>query len=156
MKNKSNDEKELRECTNELLESIMSLGDMYYYLDKNNNAFPCRSPKEIKDTLYYYYEAPGGRLKKHIGKSRFIYKNEELFISTIFLVCDHNYYIFPDGEKRPILFETMLFHKDKSIDNWMMRYCTYDEALKSHDRIVKIFEYLEKRYLRKIKNEFKK
>lgn len=127
----------------QLLESLKQYSTLYYYLDKNNNAFPCRSLKEIKDVRDYYYEDGEGVKRRMVKQDNINYKNDNLFISTMFLLFDHNYNIYT---KKPILFETMLFHKDENIDNWMMRYSTYDEALKGHDRVLKIFEYLEKRY----------
>jgi hypothetical protein len=52
------------------------------------------------------------------------------YISTIFLGLDHGFH-----SPRPVLFETMSFLADAHED-WFGRYCTWDEALAGHTRIV--------------------
>lgn len=57
----------------------------------------------------------------------------EYWVSTVFLGIDHRF--INTGQKPPILFETMIF-KDRGIDLWQERYCTYQEALDGHNAIV--------------------
>lgn len=54
-----------------------------------------------------------------------------IVVSTVFLGLDHNY--FDRGP--PVLFETMIF--GGTLNQSMMRYATYDEALVGHDVAVK-------------------
>lgn len=53
----------------------------------------------------------------------------EADVSTVFLGIDHCW----DGGP-PVLFETMVFGGAHSEDMW--RYCTWDEAVAGHERIV--------------------
>lgn len=55
-------------------------------------------------------------------------------VSTVFLGVDHQ---FGDGD--PLLFETMIFGGER--DGFQDRYSTWDEALKSHNIIVKEFSH---------------
>lgn len=52
-------------------------------------------------------------------------------VSTVFLHMDHNM-MFED--KRPVLFETMIF--GGQYDEEMWRYCTWEEAKAGHDKVV--------------------
>lgn len=70
-----------------------------------------------------------------------IVKQEDLpngyWVSTVFLGLDHNF-----GGGKPLLFETMVFKKDKKgkvnfRDLDMDRYFTWEEAEKGHKRMVK-------------------
>lgn len=51
-------------------------------------------------------------------------------VSTVFLCINHNF----SGVGDPILFETMVF--GGPLDEETERYCTEDEALKGHERMV--------------------
>ena len=54
-------------------------------------------------------------------------------VSTVFLGIDHNF----GGKGKPILFETMVFGKGDLVpDNWMARYCTWEQAEAGHKAIV--------------------
>ena len=55
-------------------------------------------------------------------------------VSTIFLMID--YRMRSMGEGKPIVFETLIFKHDKVVDG--QRYCTYNEALKGHEEMVKL------------------
>lgn len=59
----------------------------------------------------------------------------EYWVSTVFLGIDHNF--GRPYHDKPILFETMIFQgKETGNDRWTQRYCTYQEALESHNAIV--------------------
>ena len=51
----------------------------------------------------------------------------EIVVSTVFLGLDHGW-----GDGPPVLFETLVFPDTKRMD----RYCTWDEAVAGHERIV--------------------
>jgi hypothetical protein len=53
------------------------------------------------------------------------------YVSTIFLGLDHGWH-----QPRPVLFETMSFI-GQSHEDYFDRYCTWDEALVGHHRIVR-------------------
>lgn len=55
---------------------------------------------------------------------------EEVLVSTVFLMVDHNY--FDNGP--PILFETMIF--GGLHDEYQVRYRTKDEALQGHRKVL--------------------
>lgn len=59
-----------------------------------------------------------------------------VLVSTVFLGLDHNF-----GAGDPVLFETMVFDAEAD-DNWMCRYCTWEEAVRGHDITVKATEEL--------------
>ena len=64
---------------------------------------------------------------------------EGVRVSTIFLGIDHSF-----GNGKPILFETMVFGKDKDgkcdyRDQECERYTTRDEAIKGHNKMVSRF-----------------
>ncbi len=52
-------------------------------------------------------------------------------VSTVFLHMDHN---MGFEDTRPVLFETMIFGGEYDSEMW--RYCTWEEALAGHNRIV--------------------
>jgi hypothetical protein len=54
--------------------------------------------------------------------------NDDIYVSTVFLGIDHNWGF--EDEKRPILFETMVFGGE--YDELQFRYCTIDEARAGH------------------------
>lgn len=54
------------------------------------------------------------------------------WVSTVFLGLNHRF--FDKGP--PILFETLVFSDIEDVNNRMERYCTWDEAVKGHNRIV--------------------
>jgi hypothetical protein len=57
--------------------------------------------------------------------------NDSIFVSTVFLGINHNFGFA--HEKRPILFETMIF--GGKMDEYQHRYCTYEEALAGHHMV---------------------
>lgn len=54
-----------------------------------------------------------------------------IMVSTVFLGIDHNF----SEEGPPILFETLVF--GGPLDNKMDRYCTWEEAEKGHEEMLK-------------------
>ena len=75
---------------------------------------------------------------KFMQSSKRIIKQDTIggkWISTVFLGIDHNYYPYPDGEKCPILFETMIFSNETDYDDeYQERYTTYDQAIEGHKK----------------------
>lgn len=53
-------------------------------------------------------------------------------VSTVWLGLDHSYF----GDK-PLLFETMIFHKDTGTDIYCERYSTWPEAEEGHAEAIK-------------------
>lgn len=91
---------------------------IFYLLDENNNVV-AGSQSEAE---------------KLLTSDRKIIKQQgigDYWVSTVFLVIDHNY--CHSDEKRPVLFETMVFPTDIAL---FQRYCTYEEALNGHNEIV--------------------
>lgn len=60
----------------------------------------------------------------------------EMQVSTVFLGLDHRF----AGIGEPLLFETMIFGHTfhPELEGFQERYCSYDEALKGHERAVKL------------------
>jgi len=63
-------------------------------------------------------------------------------VSTVFLGSDHNFnYDRPGADQRPVLFETLITAPDGSaFDQYMERYCTYDEARAGHLRAARMVQ----------------
>ena len=60
-------------------------------------------------------------------------------VSTIFLGLDHNFGL----SRKKILFETMVFYKGKGtsrLNDEQERYSTYKEAIKGHNKLVKLIK----------------
>ena len=73
---------------------------------------------------------------KTYGKNRMKVKREKIKekdceVSTVFLGLDHAH----GKNKKPLLFETMIFGGEKDGDMW--RYETWEEAIKGHKDVVK-------------------
>jgi len=112
----------------EKLVSRLSKSGMYWKLD---------GKKLVSCNVFEWSQALAG--DRHVG-------NDMIYgchVSTVFLGMDHGS-IFSSGERRPILFETMIFgewkHKEwyeKRDDyEYQERYCTWDEAAAGHTRAV--------------------
>lgn len=97
----------------------------YYILDKNGE--PVAEPDLM--TWATAFEGIDRRVKQeHVG---------EFFVSTVFLGLDHGW-----GDGPPILWETMVFQKDKNIDygkDIEQDRCSgsREQAEAMHERIVK-------------------
>jgi len=59
-------------------------------------------------------------------------------ISTVFLGLDHRF--GTDQDQLPVVFETMTFSNNPDLNEYQERYCTYDEAVKGHNRIVEFIK----------------
>lgn len=90
---------------------------MFYTLDENKNVIPCDITEWQK-----YYNPLEEQKDKRVGHDKF----NDMFISTVFLGLDHNYF---GGV--PIVFETMVFDKDGN-DIYQERYHTWEEAVNGH------------------------
>ena len=77
--------------------------------------------------------------ERHVAKTELTAGVTKLVVSTVFLGIDHN---FGFEDKRPILFETIIYSPAKtpedrsSWDDCQWRYRTYDEAERCHNAIV--------------------
>ena len=69
------------------------------------------------------------RSNRSVGKTELPDGN---IVSTVFLGLDHNHSRTGD----PILFESMLFPAGSAIEEDMERYCTWDEAVEGHWKMV--------------------
>jgi len=61
-------------------------------------------------------------------------------VSTIFLCFDHSLGGLIGEDRKPILFETMIFGGEH--DDWCERYHTYDEAMEGHKRLCEMVDYI--------------
>jgi serine/threonine protein phosphatase 1 len=67
-----------------------------------------------------------------------IVEKDNTRVSTVFLGLDHRF--GTDQDQPPIVFETMTFSDNPDLDEYQERYCTYDEAVKGHNRIVEFIK----------------
>jgi len=61
-------------------------------------------------------------------------------VSTVFLCHDHSLGGLIGEDRKPILFETMIFGGKH--DNCCERYHTYDEAMEGHKRVCEMVDYI--------------
>ena len=61
-------------------------------------------------------------------------------VSTVFLCFDHSLGGLIGEDRKPILFETMIFGGKH--DEWCERYHTYDEAMEGHKRLCEMVDYI--------------
>jgi hypothetical protein len=61
-------------------------------------------------------------------------------VSTRFLCYDHSLGSLIIDDRKPILFETMIF--GGKYNEWCERYHTYDEALEGHKRLCEMVDYI--------------
>lgn len=97
---------------------------MYYDLD-GHDIFP------VEDFPTHLYESQSW---KRIVAQETLRTGER--VSTVFLALDHGY-----GDEPPVVFETMVFGGD--YDEYTWRYSTWDEALETHNKIVRAIKYGE-------------
>jgi hypothetical protein len=90
-----------------------------YILDENNRPVVCENILEWSRWM---------ENNKFIKQT----KTDSYFVSTVFLGIDHNW----SGKGPPVLFECMIFADDDWVDLACQRYCTYDEALEDHPRMI--------------------
>ncbi len=94
------------------------------------------STKEVSTTEYLKWLSTNsheGSIKT-VGKDNIIRLGmEDILISTVFLGINHS---MESSNVNPILFETMVF--EGKYDQEMWRYCTYEEAVKGHIKVVKM------------------
>lgn len=55
-------------------------------------------------------------------------------VSTVFLGLDHSF----DPNSKPVLFETMIYNKNDTFEDYQWRYHTWQEALINHEKIVEV------------------
>lgn len=94
----------------------------YYILDKDHNPVPVE--------LLVWAEAME-------SSDRFVRQDtvNDVCISTVFLGLDHSF----NEDGPPVVFETMVFKDPTSfVDDYMERYCTWDEAVAGHERAMKM------------------
>jgi hypothetical protein len=109
----------------------------FYVLDDNHNTVP------VKDVLEW--SKMFGIIEKRRVKATYLPnpwnpKDDEIFISTVFLGLDHGW-----GEGPPMLFETMIFNLPGSEDEYQTRCSTWEQAEAMHEVAVEyVEEYLEK------------
>ncbi len=68
-------------------------------------------------------------------------KIKDYYISTVFLGMEHGY----DENKKPILFETMVFGGKFDDEEYQTRYCTYSEAEEGHKKAVNMVKNIIKK-----------
>jgi len=94
---------------------------MMYILDENRNLVPC------KDSATWAKWVENSENRK-VAQDRV----GDYFVSTVFLGLDHNF--GPVGEPR--CFETMVFKGGSSSEKFCNRYCSWDEALAGHEKVM--------------------
>ena len=57
--------------------------------------------------------------------------NDKYRVSTVFLGLDYSF-----GGDEPVLYETMVFSNDGSLDDYTRRYCTKEQAEQGHKEVV--------------------
>jgi hypothetical protein len=97
-----------------------------YMLDQNKKVVRVKELLEWAD----WFENADRKIKQEwIG---------DKWVSTVFLGLDFNYNEpeIPSEDYQPIVFETMIKHKEEGWLDYQERYSTYEEALAGHKRAV--------------------
>jgi hypothetical protein len=94
-----------------------------YYILVRGEVVPCESTLEW-----------GKWLEEN---NRIICRNEinGKLISTVFLGIDHRF-SHNGKDNRPVVFETMVWNGDDRNECYMDRYCTWDEAVAGHNKVL--------------------
>lgn len=99
--------------------------DFYYYLADTDEVIKCD---------FNRWQA----LAKEHGTCQVVKKNtikltcgDDVEVSTICLMCDHNYFT-----EKPLIFETMLFSDNPKYDGKQRRASTLAEAKKNHSSFI--------------------
>src|SRR5258708_1038560 len=95
----------------------------YYKLDENNIV----QPSSLDEYKTFVHDKP-----PYAHKQGFKTSIDDWWVSTIFMGIDHNFY----DTLRPIVFETMVFHKKDIPLNYQVRYTTYSESEEGHAKAV--------------------
>lgn len=96
-----------------------------YYILRGHDPIPCDDLMEWASNFEVGY--------RRVAHDRFMADSGDwIRVSTVFLGLDHNYW--DTGE--PILFETMVF--GGVLDEYMWRYCTWEEAEEGHALALKL------------------
>jgi hypothetical protein len=102
----------------------MDIWTGHYRLDDDHQPVQIKSMDELKE----FYAKPFEETKR-VARTQI---DGDCHVSTVFLAVDHQF--TPGGP--PVLFETMIFGGPAGEeDQW--RYCTWDEAVAGHERVVK-------------------
>lgn len=96
-----------------------SFGSLYILVDK----------EPIKETNFSTWANWFSNNDRRIGLDTF---DDGTIVSTVFLGISYGY----DESYHPILFETMIFSKDRRMDEFQYRYSTWDEAERGHKSAV--------------------
>ena len=102
---------------------------MYYNIDEDG---VCTPTEDLTEIVHLFRQGGNAILKTPLDMF-----GKGARISTIFLVCDHD---FGDGNNKPILFETMLFGGLKW-DESQWRHTTKENAVTFHNAL---FNYIAK------------
>lgn len=106
---------------------------LWYKLNPDHSVVPAPSMDNAVAFRAYsdwlYGVDANGRPNKWVGHTETANGN---MVSTVFLGLDHSYI----GGGPPVVFETMVFTDDHSHGEDQERYCTWDEAVKGHERYV--------------------
>ena len=106
---------------------------LWYILDENKNVVECRNYPEIEKQI------SAGRKFKHVRATHVHAGSNRFWVSTVFLFLDHGAF------DKKLFFETMVFQEfeDKqnlTIDDCMLRYETYDQAVKGHKKLCRFIK----------------
>lgn len=103
-------------------------------------------------TMRQYIEAL--RHPRHVAASDVRWKKRSLFVSTVHLVADHNWYrgVYPEAPSEPVVYETMIFGHTEEFDalgseypapeyhdigDFQARYPTAASARKGHEMVIR-------------------
>lgn len=96
----------------------------HYILDADG--FPVEEPDVLK--WGRWFESATADQSRMLAKTRL---PGDVLVSTVFLGLDHQW-----GDGLPLLFETMIFNGNE--DGYQARYCSREEALRGHERAVRV------------------
>lgn len=78
--------------------------------------------------------------KRRVALTRFVFRGIAVEVSTVFLVFNHAYF---DGP--PVLWETMIFARDRCLNNYQRRYTSRVAAIVGHALTVEVARRMVRR-----------
>jgi hypothetical protein len=101
---------------------------MYYDWEGN--------PISMKEWSHLY-----GQESRFMKQDTFVHGDHIVKVSTVYLGLDHSFALLGRAEDHiPIIFETMIFSTDETVDQRQWRYATEKQALNGHELAIKLVE----------------
>lgn len=111
---------------------------IYYYLNEDKTYRPCS---------FEEWEQQFEQMRKDETKHLYYDIVKGFMVSTVWLGINLGFGLH---DRKPLLFETMVFSKDSMTDEFMWRYSTWEEAEKGHKHAI---DLVNEKYAKRISKD---